>query len=262
MIISFDENTTSILALIPFAYFPTQLKQAVQALRHLLGSNILPSNILLAGDSSGGLLLFQLLSHLLHPHPLIEPISIPTASTISRSQFAGIFAISPWTCSDEDYIDSQNVVGFHNHGIIDFVPAKVVNAWSSLIRERGDSAVSFPNAEESRKSTSKEAATFSEHNWRYPHNAPAEWWHDTYKFTSHILITRGSNELMTEDIERFGEELDRSFRGTKAGVKVLSETDGIHCGPLLATVLETNGSEFMNNIVEWVSDQIVKTRQA
>lgn len=248
--------------LIPFAHFPTQLNQAAQAFRYLLNSNVSPSNILLAGDSSGGLLLFQLLSHLLHPHPSIEPISFPAANTISRSQLAGIFAISPWVSLDENRVEDNKVVGFHNHGIIDFVPVKVVNTWSSLMKQRGNATTS-PKSEEPRSSTGKETASvaFQELNWEQPFNASAEWWHDTYKTTSHILITRGTKETMAEDIEHFGDELDKAIRGTKAGVKLFSETNGIHCSPILATILETNGTDFMKDIVEWVSEQFVKTQQ-
>ena|SRR5271170_930401 len=57
--------------------YPTQLREAASAYEYLVHTlHIQPSNITVAGDSSGGHLAIQLLRHISQPHPLItRPIA-------------------------------------------------------------------------------------------------------------------------------------------------------------------------------------------
>ncbi|KAI0265808.1 Alpha/Beta hydrolase protein [Gloeopeniophorella convolvens] len=57
----------------PQAQFPIQLRQANAALTHLLEHGAHPSNIVLCGDSAGGNLALQAISHILHPLPNLPP---------------------------------------------------------------------------------------------------------------------------------------------------------------------------------------------
>src|SRR5260221_1572103 len=77
-------------ALAPDSPLPTQLRQANAALSHLLNKGISPANIVIGGDSAGGNLIFQLMSHILHPLA-----SIPSPPALSQA-FAGAMLISPW----------------------------------------------------------------------------------------------------------------------------------------------------------------------
>lgn len=235
--------------MIPVGRYPTQLQQASRALRYLLNLGISPSNILIAGDSAGGLLVFQLLSHLLHPHPSIDPISMPTPPS---GPFAGVLVISPWISFDNYTYQDDGV---------DFIPTETIRSWASLMIEQntikfGDSKPGKRRSDGSRPLL--EPKTNVEGYWLQPNYAPEEWWRDTYKYASHILLTYGTKEAMSGDIEQFGEQLDRAFRGTKVGVKVVSETDGVHSGPLLATLLAKSEDPFMETILEWVIDRFVK----
>lgn len=85
--------------LAPHATYPTQLTQAVEALRYILGNTGLqPSQILLGGDSAGGNLVMGVLSHLAHPHPDIKKIQL-------KESLAGVACIAPWTSLDESNSD-------------------------------------------------------------------------------------------------------------------------------------------------------------
>ncbi|OAA37419.1 lipase/thioesterase family protein [Metarhizium rileyi] len=82
-------------SLAPAANHPTQLKQAVSALRHVLASRA-PSNVLLGGDSAGGNLVMGVLSHLAHRHEAIPALEV-------AEPLAGAVCIAPWTLLGEDH---------------------------------------------------------------------------------------------------------------------------------------------------------------
>ena len=80
----------------PESPFPTQLRQANAALTHLLNKGIPPENIIIGGDSAGGNLSLQLISHILHPLPSLPP---PPAL---EKPLAGGLLISPWNSYSVD----------------------------------------------------------------------------------------------------------------------------------------------------------------
>ncbi|GJJ07959.1 hypothetical protein Clacol_002166 [Clathrus columnatus] len=224
--------------LIPNGHYPTQLRQAALALRHLFNLNISPSNILIAGDSTGGLLAVQLLSHILHPHPSIEPIKMPTSPFVP---LAGIIAVSPWIALEDHHTRLDNDS--------DFMPDRLFKIWSTLMKEHDTKSSNLND---------KHFQSSDIDSWQQPASAPAEWWHDTYKYTSHILLTYGTTEFMADDIHEFGKDLDKAFRGTKVGMTVISERKGMHNGPVLGALALDSDQQFMKSIVQWVKDRFVK----
>ncbi|KAF9889513.1 hypothetical protein FE257_007223 [Aspergillus nanangensis] len=91
--------------LAPQATYPTQLRQAVSALRYILQEtdNHPVDRVLLGGDSAGGNLVGGVLSHLAHPHPAIAPLPV-------TNLLAGAVMIAPWTFMGdygEQTIDSR-----------------------------------------------------------------------------------------------------------------------------------------------------------
>ncbi|KKK23215.1 hypothetical protein AOCH_007384 [Aspergillus ochraceoroseus] len=104
--------------LAPVATYPTQLRQAVEALRHVLvDQGRRPSRVLLGGDSAGGNLVGGVLSHLAHTHPAIEPLAVSTP-------LAGAVLIAPWTLLDPDPAD--RIVDARG----DLLTAAVAGPWS------------------------------------------------------------------------------------------------------------------------------------
>lgn len=77
--------------LAPTAKYPTQLTQAVEALRHLITTaKRSPSQIIIGGDSAGGNLVCGVLSHLAHRHEAIEEL------TLGEPLSAAVM-MAPWT---------------------------------------------------------------------------------------------------------------------------------------------------------------------
>ncbi|CAK7207229.1 hypothetical protein SEUCBS139899_010038 [Sporothrix eucalyptigena] len=70
-------------SLAPAAKYPTQLAQAVAALRHLVtAKGIAFHNIAVSGDSAGGNITLALLAHLQSPHPRIRPLPVPAGQRL------------------------------------------------------------------------------------------------------------------------------------------------------------------------------------
>ncbi|KAJ4397890.1 hypothetical protein N0V93_002128 [Gnomoniopsis smithogilvyi] len=74
--------------LAPSARFPTQMFQAISGLDYLLKKGIDPDQLVVGGDSAGGNIALQLLTHLMHPYPLAERITL-------NKPLAGAFLVSP-----------------------------------------------------------------------------------------------------------------------------------------------------------------------
>ena len=70
--------------------FPAQLRQAVLSIQHLFSLGFEPENIQLVGDSAGGALIHQVLSHILHPAEGVPKLTL-------TSPLEGAYMMSPWT---------------------------------------------------------------------------------------------------------------------------------------------------------------------
>lgn len=88
--------------LAPQATYPSQLRQAVEAVRYVLDQGYAPAQILLGGDSAGGNLVGGVLSHLAHTHPDIAPVSLPR-----EPRLAGAVMIAPWVSMNTDYTGEE-----------------------------------------------------------------------------------------------------------------------------------------------------------
>ncbi|EAU29350.1 conserved hypothetical protein [Aspergillus terreus NIH2624] len=87
--------------LAPHGTYPTQLRQAVAALRYVLEQTGRPAHrVLLGGDSAGGNLVGGVLSHLAHPHPAIDPVPV-------SDLLAGAVMIAPWTSMETEYVGQE-----------------------------------------------------------------------------------------------------------------------------------------------------------
>ncbi|PLB36748.1 lipase/thioesterase family protein [Aspergillus candidus] len=159
-------------SLAPTATYPTQLRQAVSALRYIAGQN--PSKqILLGGDSAGGNLVGGVMSHLAHTHPLIEPLTL-------SQPLGGAVMIAPWT---------MMITDFTGH----------------LIDSRGDlitEAVAAPWA-------GSYLGTAPRDNYTDLADAPVEWF-ETFPVRK-VLVCAGEREILLPVIEQFVEKLRKGF---------------------------------------------------
>ncbi|KDR74062.1 hypothetical protein GALMADRAFT_599655 [Galerina marginata CBS 339.88] len=109
-------------SLVPDATFPTQLKQIVLAIQHLIKSGVTPGNIQLVGDSAGALLIHQVLSHILHPVDGVPKLTL-------TAPLGGVFMMSPWVITLDDNI-------YHtNDGAGDILSASALLYWGTKIHE-------------------------------------------------------------------------------------------------------------------------------
>jgi acetyl esterase/lipase len=80
--------------LAPEAKYPSQISQCVELLYYTLETlGKQPSKVILAGDSAGGNLAMSVISHLLHPHPDINPVKF-------TSLLKAVIVFSPWVSFD------------------------------------------------------------------------------------------------------------------------------------------------------------------
>lgn len=155
--------------LTPHAVYPTQLKQAVGALRYIVDTTgRSPSNIFIAGDSAGGNLTLGILSHISHPHKAIEPLEL-------SEPLAGALTISPWVSFSLDY---PSVEENKNK---DMLTTSILERWQSLY-----------------------VAGSERDNYTEPLHAPADWWRNLK--VRDVLILTGSDDLFRSPIEQFAEK--------------------------------------------------------
>lgn len=155
--------------LTPHAVYPTQMKQAVEALRYIFGTGRSPSNVVIGGDSAGGNLTLAVLSHLSHPHDAIKPLEM-------SEPLAGAFTIAPWVSFSPDFPSVKA------NSSKDIISGDVASRWGS----------SYLAGQE-------------KDNYNQPLLAPAEWWTDIK--ASSLLVIAGSDEILLSCIEEFVEKL-------------------------------------------------------
>ncbi|PHH93276.1 hypothetical protein CDD83_8787 [Cordyceps sp. RAO-2017] len=109
------ETAVAILeyTLCPGAAFPVQLTQAASGLRHILSTGVLPHNIVFGGDSAGGNLAMQLLSHLIDPYPEVPAVTL-------AEPLRAAFMVSPWLSM------KTNDASFREGHGIDMLSASIV----------------------------------------------------------------------------------------------------------------------------------------
>ena len=149
--------------------YPTQLRQAVEAVRYVQQRHR-PEAIVLGGDSAGGSLAMGVASHLAHPHPAIEPIHL------SRP-LAGVVLVSPPPSMDEEVARSQEV--YYGGDIL--VP-DVALGWLRLYLGGGKRDF-----------------------YTDPYDAPQDWFKDLP--VSKMLVLAGGNEVLRPLIEDFVEKV-------------------------------------------------------
>lgn len=159
-------------SLAPTATYPTQLIQAVDALRHVIEQRQgNASSVVMVGDSAGASLAMGVLLHLSHTHPAIAPL--PLAKPLAGVALIG----GPGTTSDKSW--PAGVVQYSGGDIID---PDVVKVWMGLY---------FGGSKPD--------------NYTDPLDAPQSWFENLK--TQRMLLLAGRNELLLPLIELYAEKL-------------------------------------------------------
>jgi len=205
------------LALVPAATFPTQLTQIVLAVQHLLSTGLAPHNIQLLGDSAGGNLIVQLISHILHPVAGVPILSV-------ASPLGGVLLLSPWV-----YLFPK--------------------AEGSIVTSKKD-LFSIP-ASMHLGSFVRECTPESGYLYLDQLNAPEGWFDDIAKVASQMLITAGEDESLRDTITVFAKKICE----VHPKATYLLQENGIHNDPMFDFVVpepKTIGS-LTPKMVDWLA---------
>ncbi|KAI1329671.1 alpha/beta-hydrolase [Xylariaceae sp. FL0255] len=155
-------------SLVPAARYPVQLTETIALLRYLVeekGKD--PQKITISGDSAGALLALGAISHILHPHPAVQPLKL-------SFPLAGIALISPWVTP------RVNADCAKRNTLKDTLSKEIVDGWGALI-----------------------IRVAQEDEYNTPLMATAEWWAGTDTVVKDTILTAGRQEILFDDIETF-----------------------------------------------------------
>jgi len=206
--------------LVPCATFPTQLKQAVVAIEHLISTGVQPQNIQIIGDSAGANLALQVISHILHPLKDVRPLNLP-------SRIRGVYLMSPWialkgTGGSMTANDNSDIIG-----------PKCINIWGNQILD-GIPDSQLPYIEAS--------------------NAPDTWFKSIDTVVERVLITAGSSECLRDSIEAFAKRVC----GDHDGATFWIQENGVHNDPYLDFFTrEKKLGKMTPQILEWFTTGFV-----
>lgn len=205
--------------LAPEGPFPTQLKQAVLALRYILVSTP-ASKIIIAGDSAGGHLAVGVLSHILHPANDIEALEL-------KERLAGVCIISPFLSFNYDK-DSYTV-----NAKYDYISLKATKRFNSTFKPYGLSD----------EDAIKEPALS-------PLDAPEGWWKNFP--AQRLMLTMGSWETFLDDSIAFGHRLKyEAMPGTK--IDIVTGSKEVHCAAVLDQGFGVKDGDTSQAILAWMS---------
>ncbi|PBK94073.1 alpha/beta-hydrolase [Armillaria gallica] len=210
--------------LLPNAVFPSQLREATDGFNHLITAGILPENIIVSGDSAGGNLALQLLSHILYPLPSVE-----TAHARPETHLRGLLLVSPFVgAKGTSGKPLSQLAALHKR---DFLPAEFHrDVCRTFLKDVPENDIAYADGLE----------------------APEEWFKPFGETVGRILVTAGEWDFLVEDDRRFYEKCLKPFH---RDVRFVVEKEGEHVAPVLDFVMKGERLSILTPlIVEWLAD--------
>ncbi|KAH8650650.1 Alpha/Beta hydrolase protein [Tricladium varicosporioides] len=204
--------------------FPTQFIQAVSALQHVLALTA-PENVIIAGDSAGGHLLADLLSHLCHSDPRAATINLTYGEKIG-----GMCFISPF-CSFR-YGES-----YSRNASKDFLSLNQVEEFNTYFK---------PLSGPGHLLTNEEAC---EDPLLSPLTAPANWYSSAP--VKKIQVVYGTGEIFEDDCKDFGERLQRE---SGSDVNVVACEGDVHAVCVLEEGMGLERGEMGRQVLRWMRE--------
>ncbi|KAK8167936.1 Alpha/Beta hydrolase protein [Phyllosticta citrichinensis] len=172
------------LDLAPFHPYPRQLSQAAALFNHVRTAlDVPPERTLVAGDSAGGNLVLQLLSHVLHRHP--DEANVAAAKWSEGDCFKGAILICPWT--DPFNVEYPAMTGGVNRDCLHPVSLK---RWA--VDWLGDAPTDAYNL---------------------PVSAPSGWWSGIDGIVADVLQVAGRGDLLIDSQEVFAKQFKEQWGG-------------------------------------------------
>ncbi|KDR74063.1 hypothetical protein GALMADRAFT_71239 [Galerina marginata CBS 339.88] len=201
-------------SLVPDAIFPTQLKQAVLAIQHLIVSGAAPENIQLTGDSAGGLIIHQIFSHILHPVDGVPKLKL-------SAPLGGAYMMAPWATTVDDEVYHTN----DNAG--DVVTASVLLYWASKMYEGVPrSAMPYLN----------------------PNGAPDDWLRGIDKVVNRVLISAGGAEVLRDAVIKYFKTIEKHHKNTT----FFLQDKGAHVETFLLLLVRDEDTKFAPFLLDWL----------
>ena len=210
-------------ALVPDAMFPVQLKQAVLSIQHLLALGFEPKNIQLVGDSAGGALVHQVLSHILHPVEGIPKLTL-------TSPLGGVYMMSPWT----RLVAGKGSRLHLKDGKGDVIVSSTGTYWGSKVLD-GAKPSAIPYLEAA--------------------SAPTDWLQGVDKCVKRVLISAGDLELLRDDIVDYGKHVEEYLKDTT----IIVQENAIHDDPFLDFLVgEKKLGSLTPKILDWLEEGLAR----
>lgn len=204
--------------LAPACPYPTQLAQAVAALRYLVETTgwYTYGSIVVAGESAGGNLGLALFAHMQTPHPRIQPLSLPPASSL-----LGLLAISPRTRNDPTRLSHRENDG--KDMLSKASMARISEAW---------------------KPTQGEV-------WAAPDLADRGFWRGFR--ADHVLLVTGGDEIYRDDIVHTAEMIGAGSDadGEEGKVEVVVCPGEVHVQCVSDMALGIEGGIMTSAVLAW-----------
>ncbi|KAF9555673.1 alpha/beta-hydrolase [Agrocybe pediades] len=204
--------------LIPDAPYPTQLKQTILAIQHILDSGVKPENIQLVGDSAGGVLIHGVLSHLLHPLEGLPKLEL-------SSPLGGGYMLSIWA----KMVDERGSL-YTNDGNGDFLDGRSLNYWGRKVLD-GVPASVIPYLE--------------------PNNVPEGWLSGADRYMKRLLISAGGVEALRDEIIKYAAVVEKYHKD----VTFIVQENGAHNDPytdFLVGEAEKDLGNLTPIVIEWI----------
>ncbi|KAE8380508.1 alpha/beta hydrolase fold protein [Aspergillus bertholletiae] len=204
-------------SLTPHAVYPTQLRQAVEALRYILiETNRSPDNVMIGGDSAGGNLALSVLLHLSHPHPEIEPLN-------NITPLAGLFAFAPWVSF------TNEAASMRKNQYKDMIGSEILDRWSRMYLggkgKEGDA-------------------------WSEPSRVPVEWWQDAK--VKAVLILAGKDEILIDPIDAFM----KNFQSVVPNTTYIVAQGETHVAPVYSASFMGKETQQGAGLKEWLRSRL------
>jgi acetyl esterase/lipase len=218
--------------LVPDATHPTQLREAVAGLAHLLAEHgRKPSDIFISGDSAGGNLAMALLSHILHPHPDVPALRLD-------EPLGGALLYSPWVGFSTEYPSFDNYQ-------LDVMSALVLRKWSAMLLDKSNPT----NPEADPGPISGDVYTEACKN-------PPAWWKGMHNTCSDIFVCYGGDEVLADAIKEWESPLKKGWSeggGKSNRIVFLQGAREAHVAPIIDVM--TPGAQVKSStqtaIEEW-----------
>ena len=219
--------------LAPNKQYPHQLTQCVELLRYtVMDLHKSPDQIVLGGDSAGGNMVFGVLSHLLHPHPAIEPLKLSAA-------LRACFVASPVASLNAEFANELQ----------DPAPASTIKVW-------------FENY----------LGCSARDSWNDPSKTDVAWWSEVDEVVKQILMTVATNEMMATDTQDFAAKLKvgrsgclyslltshthEMLQATSHKLTLFAAKDDFHAEPVIGPDLGFGEGEASCMIKSWVVERL------